>query len=315
MVRGIERRALFRDDADRADFVARLAALVRDTGVTVSAWALLPNHAHLLLRTGQRPLPRVMRSLLTGYAGAFNRRHRRAGHLFQNRYKSIVVEEAPYWLELVRYLHLNPLRAGVVPTLAALARYPWSGHSAVLGHCPRPWQTTTDVHAAFGRTPRAARAAYQAFVASAVPRGRRPDLQGGGLVRSLGGWEAVKALRRGREAYAGDERILGSAAFVETLQQTLRPAAPAPGGAPALADLVQRVCTSLQLHPASLQGGGRKPAVSRARAGIAYLWTEVFGRSGRALTPVLGVRPAAVYAAARRGRANRTRWERLVGRM
>jgi hypothetical protein len=70
-----------------------------------------------------------MRSLLTGYAGTFNRRHQRVGHLFQNRYKSIVVEEEPYLLELVRYLHLNPLRAQVVPDLRRLARFPWTGHS------------------------------------------------------------------------------------------------------------------------------------------------------------------------------------------
>ena len=102
MVRGIERRAIFRDDTDRADFLGRLAALVSATGLSVYAWALLPNHAHLLVRTGSRPLPRVMRSLLTGYAGTFNRRHTRQGHLFQNRYKSIVVEEEPYLLELQR---------------------------------------------------------------------------------------------------------------------------------------------------------------------------------------------------------------------
>jgi putative transposase len=94
MVRGIERRAVFRDDADRDDFVARVAALAEAGAWTVYAWALLPNHAHLLVRTGQRPLPRSMRSLLTGYTGAFKRRHKRVGHLFQNRYKSIVVEIA-----------------------------------------------------------------------------------------------------------------------------------------------------------------------------------------------------------------------------
>ena len=92
MVRGIERTALFHDDADRADFVARVAPLAERGALTVYAWALLPNHAHLLVRTGNRPLPRSMRSFLTGYAGAFNRRHHRVGHLFQNRYKSIVVE-------------------------------------------------------------------------------------------------------------------------------------------------------------------------------------------------------------------------------
>ena len=122
MVRGLERRAIFRDDVDRADFVARLAALAEAGALTVYAWALLPNHAHLLVRTGSRPLPRSMRSLLTGYAGHFNRRHHREGHLFQNRYKSIMVEEDPYLLELVRYLHLNPLRAHVVSDLRALDR-------------------------------------------------------------------------------------------------------------------------------------------------------------------------------------------------
>ncbi len=83
MVRGLERRVIFRDDPDRADFVDRLAQLAEQGALTVYAWALLPNHAHLLIRTGTRPLARSMRSLLTGYAGAFNRRHKRVGHLFQ----------------------------------------------------------------------------------------------------------------------------------------------------------------------------------------------------------------------------------------
>ncbi len=83
MVRGIEARSIFRDDRDRADFVRRLTKLAQDRDLTVYAWALLPNHAQLLLRTGRIPLARVMRSLLTGYAVTFNRRHRRKGHLFQ----------------------------------------------------------------------------------------------------------------------------------------------------------------------------------------------------------------------------------------
>ena len=137
MVRGIERRPIFKDPPDRADFVARLAALAEAGALTVYVWALLPDHAHLLVRTGRRPLARSMRSLLTGYAGAFNHHHTRAGHLFQNRYKSIVVEAEPYLQELVRYLHLNPLRAQVVADLRTLDRYPWTGHSALLGTVPR----------------------------------------------------------------------------------------------------------------------------------------------------------------------------------
>ena len=90
-----------------------------------------------------------MRRLLTGYAGAFNRRHRRHGYLFQNRYKSIVVEEEPYLLELVRYLHVNPLRATVVSDLRALARDPWTGHSALVGTVARPWHATQTILAPF----------------------------------------------------------------------------------------------------------------------------------------------------------------------
>ena len=91
MVRGLEPRATFKDDAGREDFVVRLADLAETGALVVYAWALLPNHAHLLVRTGCRPLAGGMRSLLTGYAGAFNRRHQRIAHLFQNRYKSVVV--------------------------------------------------------------------------------------------------------------------------------------------------------------------------------------------------------------------------------
>jgi len=315
MVRGIERRAIFRDEVDRADFVARLAALVPATGLIVYAWALLPNHAHCLVRTGTRPLPRVMRSLLTGYAGAFNRRHHRIGHLFQNRYKSIVVEDDPYLLELVRYLHLNPIRAKVVSEFRALDRYPWTGHSALLGTVPRPWQATGAILAQFGPSLRRARTAYREFVAAGLAQGRRPELQGGGLVRSLGGWAAVAHLRRGREGYAGDERILGSAAFVEALQHALPPAPGDRGAAPTVAAIIQRVCTRCGIDPGRLQRGGRKPAVSQAREGIAYLCTEVAGHPTRTLAPLLGVRPVSVYAAARRGLAERGRWDALMEHM
>jgi len=111
MARGIERRKIFLGDEDRDDFVRRVASLSTSGALVVHAWALLPNHFHLVVRTGRSPLSRSMRSLMSGYAGQFNRRHRRSGHLFQNRFKSIVCEEETYLLELTRYVHLNPLRA------------------------------------------------------------------------------------------------------------------------------------------------------------------------------------------------------------
>jgi len=131
--RGIERRKIFKDDKDRKAFLERLAIILEETQTQCYAWSLIPNHFHLLLRTGLTPLSKVMRRLMTGYAVTFNRRHKRSGHLFQNRYKSVTCEEDPYLLELIRYIHLNPLRAKLVQELKEPDKYPWTGHSALLG--------------------------------------------------------------------------------------------------------------------------------------------------------------------------------------
>ena len=132
--------------------------------------------------------------------GCFNRRHHRAGHLFQNLYKSIVVEEDPYLLELTRYIHLNPLRAKVVADLRAFERSPWTGHSALGGRVPQAWQDTATILAHCGRRRARGRHAYRACVAARAAQGHRPDFQGGGLVRSRGGWAALAAAWRAKFA-------------------------------------------------------------------------------------------------------------------
>ena len=99
IVRGIERRRIFSDDQDRDNFIERLGDIVTDTKTFCFGWALIPNHAHILLRSGQTPIATVMRRFLTGYAVSYNRRHRRHGHLFQNRYKSILCQVADPPLE------------------------------------------------------------------------------------------------------------------------------------------------------------------------------------------------------------------------
>ena len=137
-----------------------------------------------------------MRRLIAGYAINFNLRHKRRGHLFQNRYKSIVCQEDLYLLELSRYIHLNPLRAEVVPDLEALNRYPWAGHSALTGQVERDWQDTGTIRGYFAGRRREAVRRYQVFVAEGVDLGRRPELVGGGLIRSLGGWSQGLSFRR-----------------------------------------------------------------------------------------------------------------------
>ena len=153
MARGIERRKIFWDDKDRSSFLERFAVILEETQTQCYAWALIPNHFHLLLRTGPTPLSTVMRRLMTGYAVTFNIRHRRSGHLFQNRYKSVVCEEDPYLLELIRYIHLNPLRAKLVKDLKELDKYLWTGHSAILGRRKNPLipETTANDSTSAGR--------------------------------------------------------------------------------------------------------------------------------------------------------------------
>jgi REP element-mobilizing transposase RayT len=110
MVRGIERREIFRDNKDRDNFVERLGDMLKDTSTSCYAWSLLSNHVHVLLRTGQNPISVVMQRLLTGYAVTFNRRYRRHGPLFQNRYKSVLCREDPYFLEFAWYVTFISIR-------------------------------------------------------------------------------------------------------------------------------------------------------------------------------------------------------------
>jgi REP element-mobilizing transposase RayT len=114
IIRGIERKAIFKDDSDRENFLERLSALLSESKTGCYGWALMTNHVHMIFKTGLSPVATVMRRLLTGYAVSFNRRHRRHGQLFQNRYKSFLCEEEVYLKELVRYIHLNPLRVEAV---------------------------------------------------------------------------------------------------------------------------------------------------------------------------------------------------------
>lgn len=179
MGRGIERKRIFTNDEDRSDFINRLDAIAEDGGMGIYAWSLMPNHFHLLCKTGKRPLSANMRRMLTGYVVNFNKRHKRYGHLFQNRYKSIVVQEDAYLKELVRYIHLNLLRAKIVKDMDELNHCPWSGHSALMGNIKRPWQSCDYVLAYFGKK-RSQRKNYQHFVAEGIEKGRRPELVGGG---------------------------------------------------------------------------------------------------------------------------------------
>ena len=362
MARGIERRKIFWDDKDRTSFLERLALILEETQTQCYAWTLIPNHFHLLLRTGlsasadasrcragATPLSSVMRRLMTGYAVTFNIRHRRSGHLFQNRYKSVVCEEDPYLLELIRYIHLNPLRAGLVEDLNALDKYPWTGHSTILGRCKNPLipetqanesfsagrriafsqfrpetekvknnpedpvdpvknkplaeKTVEDVLLHFGKTLKEARGRYRQFVKNGIEQGKRPELQGGGLIRSSGGDKAALLGLKKEEREKGDARILGSGDFVaQALKKANELHERSINFRISLNELIKRVSKDRKIDLKDLISSKRKKDISNTRAIISYLAAIELRHSGAKIASELKLSEKSVSRCIERGK-------------
>jgi putative transposase len=288
IVRGIERSDIFLDDEDRHSFVQRFSELLEKTGTDCFAWALLTNHFHLLVCPRDVTLATFMRRLLTGYAVTFNLRHSRSGHLFQNRYKSIVCDHDEYLLELVRYIHLNPVRAGVVADVGRLERYPWCGHSILLGKGKFQGQDVETVLALFGKKLADARRRYRQFIQDGVSQGRRNDLVG----RSNDG------LTAGVEV-PYDARILGDADFAArlrseySLQDRIEVKA-------TIQETVDGTASRFAIPARALASASRSAAVVRARAIACHLALSA-GHSAAEIARHLDMSRYGVCAAAKRG--------------
>jgi len=307
IIRGIERKRIFQNDLDRDDFLSRMGNILPESKTGCYAWALLPNHAHILLRTGLVSIATIMRRLLTGYAIKYNHRHHRHGQLFQNRYKSILCQEDPYLLELVRYIHLNPLRAKLVKDLRELERYPYSGHRILMGIEKSDWQDVDYVLRYFGSAFGVARRRYNAYVGKGVETGRRPELTGGGLIRSVGGWTRAKELAGTGIRLKGDERILGDSDFVldvldaskERFERKYR----LKSQGFTLSRLAKRVSELLTVEPECIYAPGKYPKNVKARSLFCYWAVRELGVSATSLARKLGLTQPAVSISVKRGQA------------
>jgi putative transposase len=298
IVRGIERRQIFRTDRDREDFLARLGQVVKEGQASCFAWVLIPNHVHLLVRTGATPLARMMRRLLTGYAVSFNLRHQRSGHLFQNQYKSVVCEEDCYLLELIRYIHLNGIRAGLVKTLRELDRYRWSGHSVLMGYERRPWQAKEEVLSYFGGRQGVARKKYRQFIFEGISMGRREELSGG--AKRQGGEKEDRESRR-----RFDHRILGSSTFVGELlaeeERVTQERVLFKKKRVKVEEVINLIGKKFGVTGEEIIGGSQRQTASRARSVFCYLGSRELGLTGRELSRAFGLTPAAIHYAVVRG--------------
>ncbi len=213
--RGNERKAVYRDDADRLRFLETVEEAATRFGVVVHAFCLMPNHYHLLLQTPRANLSAAAGWLQTTYSVRFNRRHRRSGHLFQGRFKAHLVEEDAYARELIKYIHVNPVRPRdkrkPIPTelKSKLSRYRWSSHRAYAGLGSKsapPW-ICLDWLSYFGRTRRVAQAEYRRQIGQMfgqVVRSPWEDLRHGLMLGGDAMWDKVRRLV---SASKGDEEI------------------------------------------------------------------------------------------------------------
>ena len=289
MGRGIEKRPIYTDGADRTEFLRRLAAISRQCRMRVYAWSLMPNHFHLLLQRTTVPLSMGMQRLLCGYAQWFNRRHERAGRLFQNRYKSKLVQTELYLARLVRYIHGNPVRAGIV-TADDLSSYRWTGHAVLMGRRRGAWQDTDTVLSYFGDSDEEARESLEEYMTHLEPNPE--EIRRWVWMLSFGGRRRKCPV----PAIGSDEFRSRMAAAIDDSGASAKRTHPGQ-----LAAIITELCSEFNVSRLELASGKRGKSLSRARAVGAYLGTGVLGLTCAQASRFLGVTPQSVNISAKKG--------------
>ncbi|MES1938200.1 REP-associated tyrosine transposase [Salinisphaera hydrothermalis] len=242
--RGDRREDIYEDDEDRVAFLNVLASVARRFNWLVHAYCLMSNHYHLLIETPDGNLSQGMRQLNGVYTQYSNRCHRRVGHLFQGRYKAILVQKESYLLEVARYIVLNPVRAGMV---RSAGDWPWSSYRATGGREAIPeWLTTDWVLSAFGTHKREAQLAYRRFVS-----------EGRGLPAP---WDAV-----------ANQVFLGDDAFVDDMRARIEHANPRLDEVPR----AQRAGRARPIGDYEKEAGSRDAAIVAAYASGGYTMQEL----------------------------------------
>lgn len=268
--------------AERLHYLKLYEKVAQRTDATVLAWCLMSSHIHLVVKAGNDPLSVLMKAVNTGFANWVNKRKGRAGAVFSDRYKAILVEGEPFLLELVRYVHNNPVRAGVV---VAPEESSWSSHRAYLGlEAPPDWLNTGVILGRFSRSVGHARRMFQRFVLNGVDEGSRGDLS------NHGGDHSARKLRRlvgdglrlsdaivGSEQFAS--RVLEQMEQVDFMGTTVRAfeRSELVGRRPPLAEIIATTCAVVGLEPWVFEQRPKARLSVRARQIITWLWVQRYG--------------------------------------
>jgi REP element-mobilizing transposase RayT len=273
--RCLNREFLIQGEEDRRAYLGALGAVLARSDASLLGWALMSNHVHLVVRAGELPLAALMKPINTSYAAWKNRRGRRLGPVFAGRFSSPLVEEEAYLLELIRYIHNNPVRAGVVERAEDSD---WTSHRCYLGLRPVPeWLETRDVLERFSADPGNARAVYARFVDEGAREGQRLDLAG---VKS--GRVAQVAAASFGDAWRVSQPVVGTEAFAAKVFNRISgveggtACSAKAGRKPELGELVAYTCGVLGLEPWEFEHAPKARRCQRARRIVTWLWVRVF---------------------------------------
>ena len=267
MAHSIDTKILFSDDEDRNEFLSRFAKGLTNTGFQCYAWALMDNHYHLLIRSSELPLSKLMRSLNGGYAKYYNKKHKRHGYLFQDRFKSVLCQEQDYAKELIRYIHLNPLRAGKVNSLDQLKTFAWCGHGFVLGvenANGEKFQNREDSLGRFGANESDAIEGYLQYLAKGCLDG---DTEKFGKLSEIDATEIGSSFK-GRLAVIGDNEFIK--AVMEKYKENLSRKHRKADYPLVLETISNKVCKEFGIAKDELLRRGRKNKRSDARTAFCY---------------------------------------------
>lgn len=300
MAKCLDGLCLYTDEDDAVFFVSALSRCLIETRCRCYAWALMRNHYHLVIRVGDQELWRTMKPLNMLLAQHYNRKYSHRGPLFMDRYKSIVTQDQCYVQELVRYVHLNPVRAGLCKNLQNLVNYPWTGHRALLGFEQHEFQNTSDVLNRFGKDRESSHQAYLAFLQEGLSDGADA-----GLI------ELVRSSNTAVEKGGNPARwVIGDPEFVrQTIQKAqarqLRISRFEREGAD-FNPVARRVCEACHVPYEELFFRHKGGAGSAARKYFCYAATRKYGAPAKSVAAFLGVHPTAVSAMVRQGRTDAT---------
>ncbi len=245
ILRGNNRQPIFFDNDDRHRWETLIEVGLGVHMHRIHAYCWMTNHVHMAIQCHERPLSGFMRFVASQYSRATNKKMHRTGHLFERRHRAILVQADSYLKELVRYIHLNPIRAGMVDVIED---YPWCSHQAYLSGNPPPWLTLNWALSAFSDSLHDARLQYARFVQTGCPSSIREKFSDGS---------------------DKDHRILGDDGFFASLDHQATP----PKAQQTLEELARTICQKHDVSVAALKSPSRERchAAIRAEVGLAAI--------------------------------------------